>query len=69
MKRTQLIYSLAIFLLGGFLSAVGLLGQLSVSADTPDLAGQVEMFTLALVVGVAMVVVSVILFIMAISAH
>jgi hypothetical protein len=69
MKRTQLIYALAIFLLGGFLTATGFLGQMSVSADSPQLAGQVEMFTLSLIVGAAMIVVSVILFALAVSSN
>jgi hypothetical protein len=68
MKRTQLIYSLAIFLFGGFLSAVGFWGQMSVSADSPALAGQIEMFTISLIVGVAMIVVSIILFALAVSS-
>jgi len=68
MKRTQFIYSLAVFLLGGFLTAIGFWGQMSVSADTPILAGQVEMFTISLIVGAAMIVVSVILFAMAVSS-
>jgi len=69
MKRTQLVYSLAVFLLGGFLAGVGGLGRVSVSADTPALASRVEMFTLALIVGAAMVVVSIILFILAIASR
>ena len=69
MKRTQLIYSLAIFLLGGFLATAGALGRLSVSADTPALAGRVEMFSLSLIVGAVMIVVSVILFALAVVSH
>jgi len=69
MKRTQLVYALAILLLGGFLAGVGGLGRVSVSADTPALAGQVEMFTLALIVGAAMVVVSIILFVLATASR
>jgi uncharacterized membrane protein YidH (DUF202 family) len=69
MRRTQFIYSLAIFLFGGFLTAIGFWGQMSVSADSPQLAGQVEMFTISLIVGVAMIVVSIILFALAISSH
>jgi len=69
MKRTQLIYSLAVFLFGGFLTAVGALGRVSVSADSPALAGQVQMFTLALIVGTAMVIVSIILFVLATVSH
>lgn len=68
MKRTQFIYSLAIFLFGGFLTALGFWGQMSVSADSPALAGQVEMFTISLIVGAAMIVVSIVLFAMAVSS-
>ena len=69
MKRTQLMYSLAVFLIGGFLTGLGWLGRVSVSADTPSLAGQVEMFSLSLIVGVAMIVVSIILFALAVMSH
>ena len=69
MKRTQLIYSLAVFLFGGLLTALGTFGRLTVSADTPALAGRIEMFTLALIVGVAMIVVSIILFVLATVSH
>ncbi len=69
MKKTQLKYSLAILLIGGFLSGLGWLGRVSVSADSPELASQVEMFSLSLIVGVAMIVVSIILFVLAVMSH